>query len=472
MNDCINKKHIDKAIVASQLKIAEKIAEINSHKAEKPKFFIQTLGCQQNEADSERIAGLCVMMGYEKTSNPEEAMLIFVNTCAIREHAEIRAISFIGEYKHIKDRNPDVIIAVGGCMVTQEHRSDKLKHSCPYVSFVFDTGSIHRFPELLQNALNHGKRQFVKSDEFLIAEGIPTYRSEAHKAWLSIMYGCNNFCSYCIVPYVRGRERSRMAGDILAEAEMLIKSGAKDITLLGQNVNSYGRDLVEDIDIAALMHRICAIEGDFKLRFMTSHPKDASDALIEAIATEDKIAKHFHLPVQSGSDRILKAMNRHYDSKQYMTVIEKLKKAVPDISITSDIIVGFPGETEEDFKATLDIIQKVGYDALFSFIYSPRIGTPAAKMESFVPKEVSNERFARLLELSNSLSLERNTRFLGKVLRVLVEEKSKSGDNTLTARSDSPRPIHIEGDESLIGKFVNVKITKAETFSMNGEVVD
>lgn len=475
-NNFYSKTHIDTELIDHQLDIAERIRNMNSSNTKfidkKPKFYIQTLGCQQNEADSERISGLCILMGYEPTSDPSCADLIFVNTCAIREHAEIRALSFIGEYRHIKENNTDLIIGVGGCMVTQGHRSEKLKHSYPYVNFVFDTGAVYKIPELVLNALNGGKRIFIHSDEHKIAEGVPLYRTAPHKAWLSIMYGCNNFCSYCIVPYVRGRERSRNVDAVLEEARGLIESGAKDITLLGQNVNSYGKDIQGSIDFAELIHRICAIDGDFKLRFMTSHPKDASDRLIEAIANEEKMVKHFHLPVQSGSNKILKSMNRHYDRERYMSIIEKLKATVPDISITSDIIVGFPGETDDDFNETLDIISKVRYDALFSFIYSPRIGTPAAEMKDQIPKKVSTERFARLIELSNSISLERNSRFVGKTLRVLTEEKSKNGDGVLTGRADTPRPIHFKGDASLIGNFVNVRITEAETFSLNGEIIN
>jgi len=474
-NTIQNEKYVDDIEISRQLKTAKKVAERLSNDprfaSSTPKYFINTLGCQQNEADSERIAGLCELMGYEATSDPSTANLIFVNTCAIREHAEIRAISIIGEYKHIKDNDPSVIIGVGGCMVTQGHRSDKLKHGMPYVNFVFDTGAIHRIPELVLNSMNGGKRKFINEGEFKIAENIPSVRPEKHMAWLSIMYGCNNFCSYCIVPYVRGRERSRRSDDILNEARYLIESGAKDITLLGQNVNSYGKDTGEGVDFADLIRKICKIDGDFKLRFMTSHPKDASDKLIKAMAEEEKIAKHFHLPVQSGSDAILKKMNRHYDIERYMSIINKLKKAVPDVSITSDVIVAFPGETEEDFQSTLDLIEKVRYDALFSFIYSPRVGTPAAKMDGQIPKEVSRERFARLMDVTNPISLERNERFVGRVLRVLAEEPSKNDPSFLTGRADSPRPIHFKGECDIIGKFVNVKITKAETFSMNGEII-
>ena len=349
---------------ALQLAKAEAVASLHTNDSTKPGYFIQTFGCQQNEADSERLGGLCVMMGYRPVSTPAEAKLILVNTCAVREHAEKKALSIIGQYKHIKDADPSVIIGVGGCMVTQQSRADKLKMSYPYVSFTFDTGAIHTVPTLVYEALTGGKRRFILSDEWKITEGLPIARTSKHQAWLSIMYGCNNFCSYCIVPYVRGRERSRKVSDILEEAKQLIAGGAKDITLLGQNVNSYNGG--DGCDIAELMHKICALDGDFRLRFMTSHPKDASDRLIEAMATEEKIVKHFHLPVQSGSDRILHEMNRKYTRDSYLEKIAKLKAAVPDVSITSDIIVGFPGETEEDFeeKVLIDVPMPMEYASL------------------------------------------------------------------------------------------------------------
>ena len=476
LDSCIqNEKYVESAEIERQLSFAEIVKEFlsNDNRFTKaaPKYFIQTLGCQQNEADSERIAGLCRLMGYEETEDPASANIIFVNTCAIREHAEIRAISFIGEYKHIKDADPSVLIGVGGCMVAQYNRSNKFKNSIPYVNFVFDTGSIHKIPELVLSSLRGQKRKFYTEKDFRIAEGIPSYRKNAHTAWLSIMYGCNNFCSYCIVPYVRGRERSRSSADVVEEAKKLIESGAKDITLLGQNVNSYGKDTGERVDFADLMRMICKINGDFRLRFMTSHPKDASDKLIEAMAEEEKIAKHFHLPVQSGSDTILKRMNRHYTVDKYMSVIEKLKASVPDVSITSDIIVAFPGETEEDFEKTIELIKEVRYDALFSFIFSPRVGTPAAEMDGQIPKEVSRERFARLLDTANPISLERNSRFVGRTLRALAEETGKNDPRQITFRADSPRPIHVYAGKEIIGNFADIKITKAETFSMNGEIV-
>jgi len=434
-----------------------------------PAYFIRTFGCQQNEADSERLSGLCRMMGYRKTDDPAEAELILVNTCAVREHAEKKALSIIGQYKHLRDANPALIIGVGGCMVTQQSRADKLKMSYPYVSFTFDTGALQTVPSLVQKSLTGGGRSFILSDEWKINEGVPIARESSAQAWLSIMYGCNNFCSYCIVPYVRGRERSRHAEDIIAEAKSLIEGGAKNITLLGQNVNSYSGG--NGCDIAELMHRICAIDGDFTLRFMTSHPKDASDRLIEAMATEEKIVKHFHLPVQSGSDRILKEMNRKYTREAYLEKIAKLKAAVPDVSITSDIIVGFPGETEEDFENTLSLIDTVKYDMVFSFIYSPRTGTPAAVMENQIPHEVSAARMERLLALGDRISRERSDRFVGKTVRVLVEGPSKNNPDILTGRGAPVRPVHFAADKSLIGQLVNVKITGNETFCLTGEIV-
>ncbi len=434
-----------------------------------PKFYIQTFGCQQNEADSEKLAGLCVLMGYSRAKKPSDADLILVNTCAIREHAEKKALSIIGQYKHIKDADPSMVIGVGGCMVTQEFRVSKLKNSYPYVSFTFDTGAMQYVPKLVYNALSGGKRSFILSDEWNLNEGLPSLPESPHSAWLSIMYGCNNFCSYCIVPYVRGRERSRPAESVIEEARQLIANGARDITLLGQNVNSYDGG---DADIAELMHRICRLEGDFRLRFMTSHPKDASDRLIEAMAEEEKIVKHFHLPVQSGSDRILKAMNRKYTYESYLNRIDKLKRTVPDVSITSDIIVGFPGETEEDFGDTLKIMKEAEYDMVFSFIYSPRNGTPAARMESQIPREISSERMSRLLALEAEISDRRNSRFEGRTIRVLADGISKNDPDMLTGKGDPVRPVHFRADHGVIGQFVNVRIKKTSTFSFEGELAE
>ncbi len=438
-----------------------------------PGYYILTFGCQQNEADSERLGGLCVSMGYRRVETMEEADLILVNTCAIREHAEKKALSIIGSCKHLREKNPSLLVGIGGCMVTQKHRADKLKKSYPYVTFTFDTGAIHRLPTLVEEALTGGKRQFIHSEAYEIAEGLPLDRTSKHMAWLSVMYGCNNFCSYCIVPYVRGRERSRRMEDILAEAKMLIADGAHDITLLGQNVNSYGKDLAcsaDDPDFSDVVRAVCALDGDFRLRFMTSHPKDASDRLIAAIADCPKVARHFHLPVQSGSDEILRRMNRKYTADHYKSLIDRLKAAVPDISITSDIIVGFPGETEEDFEATLDMLRYVQYDMIFSFIYSPRPGTPAAEMENQVPHEVSTARFERLLALQNEISRQRNERFLGQTLRVLVEDVSKNDPDMLTGRGDPVRPVHFPGTPDLVGQFVEVEIDKITPFTLEGKI--
>lgn len=461
----IESKIIDNEVLP-QIKLAEKVKNIVGGKNKK--YFIQTFGCQQNEADSERLAGYCVMMGYSPAETPEDAQLILVNTCAVREHAEKKALSIIGQYKHIKDRDPSVVIGVGGCMVTQQSRADQLKRSYPYVSFTFDTGAIHRIPELILNALEGGKRSFVLSEQWKIDEGVPINRSSKHMAWLSIMYGCNNFCTYCIVPYVRGRERSRSTVDIIEEAKQLVAGGAKDITLLGQNVNSYKGENGEGI--YDLMRKICEIDGDFRLRFMTSHPKDASDELFRVMAEEEKVVKHFHLPLQSGSNKILNDMNRRYTREKYLEKIERLRELCPDVSLTSDIIVGFPGETEEDFEMTLDMLEKVKYDMIFSFIYSPREGTPAAKMVQ-VPHEVSTARFERMLKLQNAISDEKNARFVGRTVRVLAEGESKTDPDMLTGRGDCVRPIHFKAPRELIGSFVDVKITGAETFCMHGELI-
>ena len=468
-------KELSSEQLAQQKQFAEQIARLHLSEGRcgenAPRCFIQTFGCQQNEADSEQMAGIAALMGYAHTDDPAQAKLILVNTCAIREHAEKKALSIIGQFKHYKDADPDVIIGVGGCMVTQQHRADQLKHSYPYVSFIFDTGSIHTLPALLWEALRGGKRHMSVPHAEDIAEGLPIRRTTSYKAWLSVMYGCNNFCSYCIVPYTRGRERSRTPDAILTQAKDLIASGAKDITLLGQNVNSYGKDLGCGENFASLIRDIAALEGDFRVRFMTSHPKDVSPELISAMAENEKIVRHFHLPVQSGSDGILRRMNRRYTAENYLRTVTALREAMPDISLTSDIIVGFPGETEEDFEATMDMLRAARYDMIFSFIYSPRKGTPAAEMPDQIPHAVSTERFARLLELQNEISLERNNRFVGRSVRVLAEEISRTDGTKITGRGDSPRPIHFAGDPSLIGHFVNVKITSADTFSLNAEIV-
>ena len=334
------------------------------------KCFVQTFGCQQNEADSERIAGMAVEMGYSLTGDPNAASLIVVNTCAIREHAEKKALSLIGQYKHCKARNPELVIAVCGCMPSQDHRADDIKHKYPYVDFTFGTSDIYMLPELLYRRLNGGRREFIIPESISpVVEDIPVVRENNYRAWVSIMYGCNNFCSYCIVPYVRGRERSRRPEAIEAEVRELVEAGYKDITLLGQNVNSYGRGCDFNCDFADLLERLASIEGDYKLHFMTSHPKDATKKLIDVMARNERVARQFHLPLQSGSDAVLGVMNRRYTAEKYLKTVEYIKEKLPDAALSTDIIVGFPGETEEDFLKTLDVLSRVKYDMVFSFIY-------------------------------------------------------------------------------------------------------
>ena len=434
--------------------------------------FVFTLGCQQNEADSEKIVGMLTQMGYTMTDNEEIADVLIVNTCAIREHAEKRALSIVGRFKHYKAKNPDVIIGVCGCMTAQEHRREHFKRSYHYVNFTFGTGALHRLPEFVYNALMGGKRYFDKDAQTPeIAEGIEITRASTYRAWVSIMYGCNNFCTYCIVPYVRGRERSRKKEDVIAEVRDLVSRGYREITLLGQNVNSYGKDLPEKTSISELLHEISKIEGDFWLHLMTSHPKDASSEMIEAIKASPRTSGHFHLPLQSGSDEILTKMNRHYDLEKYLGIIDKLRKNNENITLTTDIIVGFPGESDEDFEKTLDVIKKVRYDSVFSFIYSPRKGTPAASMENQISEEIKHTRYDEFCRVQNGISKEINESLIGKTVRVLVDGKSKSNEQVYTSRTQGNKIVHFECDKDLTGNFINVKITRADTFNLFGEII-
>ncbi len=438
-----------------------------------PKFYIMTFGCQQNEADSERLAGFADAMGYKPSHVPDGCSLILVNTCAVREHAEKKALSCIGQLKHIKAADPSVIIGVGGCMVSQQHRADALKHSYPYVDFSFCTTELWRVPELILDRLRGGRRRFpdvaasLSSTDF--SEEVPVLRRSRTRAWVSVMYGCNNFCSYCIVPYVRGRERSRLPEDILSEVRGLVGGGCRDITLLGQNVNSYGHDLDSGVTFADLIREISRLDGDFRLRFMTSHPKDATDDLIAAIAESRVASRHFHLPLQSGSDRVLAVMNRHYTAEKYLGIIEKLRAAMPDIVITSDIMVGFPGETEDDFAATLGVMRRARFDMIYSFIFSPRRGTPAARMAEQIPEDVKSERFARLIECQNAISREKNESAVGQTLRVLADDGFDDPADP-TGRTDGNKLVHIRG-EAIPGEFYSVKITRADTFGLYGDII-
>ena len=446
----------------------EKMRQLNEGKCKK--VFVLTFGCQQNEADSEKLAGMSIDMGYTVTKDPQEADLILVNTCAIREHAEKKALSIIGQYKHIKAKRPETMIAVCGCMVVQDHRAEEIKFRYPYVDFIFGTSSLHRFPKLLFDKTTRGKRLYCPQEsEFCVAEGLRIERESDYRAWVSIMYGCNNFCSYCIVPYVRGRERSREMKEIVAEVRDLAARGYKDITLLGQNVNSYAKDSEFDYDFADLMAELSKIEGDFLLRFMTSHPKDASKKLIDTMAQNPKIARHFHLPMQSGSDEILAKMNRRYDTAKYLETVDYLRETIPDITITTDIIVGFPGETEEDFEETLNMLRRVKFDMIYSFIYSPRKGTPAAEMECQVPDSVKSERFNRLLALQNEIALELNQKEVGKTLRVLCDGISKNNDKVYSGRTEGNKIVFFDGEPCDTGKYLDIKIERAEAFALYGE---
>ncbi len=447
----------------------ELVRERNLSTDKKRYAVVVTFGCQQNEADSEKLRGMADAMGYTVTDDLSVADLIVVNTCAVREHAELKALSTIGQYKHFRAKNPELLIGVCGCMVAQKHRVDELKNSYPYVSFTFEPSSLDRFPEILWETIKKEKRCFSFGENAReISEGIPVMRDGSAKAWVSIMYGCNNFCSYCIVPYVRDRERSRDYTHVVKEVRELVQSGVKEITLLGQNVNSYKGGC----SFAELLEKLAAIEGDFLIRFMTSHPKDVSDELIRVMAASPRIAKQFHLPLQSGSDPILRSMNRHYDKAHYLGIVKKLREAMPNVTLTTDIIVGFPGETEEDFEETLGLLSAVRFDMLYSFIYSPRSGTPASARADQVPETEKSARMQRLLALQNQISLEKNLMTVGKTVRVLCEGRSKNDPETFTGRAESNKLVHFKADDTCKDQFVNIKIVRAEPFNLHGEITE
>ncbi len=473
-----NKLGEDTANIENQKKYADRVKAILCEKelrlGRKFKVFVQTFGCQQNEADSERLTGTAMSLGYEKVTAIEDADLVIYNTCAVREHAELKALSKTGQLKHLKAKNPEMLVGLWGCMVNQEHRVDDIKNKYPYVDFVAGTNMLHRLPEILCDVMEHDRRRYYVDDsDYSIVEGVPVSRESDIKAWLSIMYGCNNFCTYCVVPYVRGRERSREADAVFSEAKELVSKGYKEITLLGQNVNSYGKSLDNGMSFAELLKSIAELDGDFWVRFMTSHPKDVSDELIEVIKSSDRVAKHFHLPVQSGSNRILSLMNRKYTREAYLEVVRKLREAVPDITLTTDIIVGFPGETEEDFAETLSIVDEVGFDSIYSFIYSPRKGTPAEKMEDPVTYEQKTERFARLMDLHHGKISAINKGYVGKTIKVLCETPDSVETEEYSGRCTGNKLIKFAASKGskLYGKFVDVKITRAGDVQLFGEIV-
>ena len=457
---------ISQAQLDAQLAFCHKINALWQSRGVTPLAYVETYGCQQNEADSERIRGLLNACGYAITDTAEGADVVVMNTCAIREHAEQRVFGNLGALTHTKRRHNGQKIFLCGCMAGQEHVVERIRKSYPHVDGVFSTHHLWQFPELLNRVLTTGKRTFFTADEAgSIAEGLPQLRDNTLKAWVSIMYGCNNFCTYCIVPYVRGRERSRKPEDILAECRQLIASGTREITLLGQNVNSYGKDLEENIDFSDLLQQIARIPGDFLIRFMTSHPRDAGKKLFDTMAASPKIAKQLHLPFQSGSSRVLKAMNRHYDREKYLELIDYAKSVMPELVLTSDVIVGFPGETEAEFEETISLIEQVRYDALFTFIFSPRVGTPAASMADPTSREEKNRRFDRLCAVQNIISEQIHSAYIGKTLRCLVD--GVDGD-MLTARTEGGRLVRFAGDNALVGSFAPITITGSTTWSLTG----
>jgi len=439
-----------------------------------PLACVVTYGCQQNVADSEKIKGMLHEMGYGFTEERTKAQLILFNTCAVREHAEDRVFGNVGALKKYKHEHPGVVIACCGCMMQQQHIAEKIKKSFPFVDLVFGTHVIHQLPGLLYKTLTGKKRVFEIPDmDGVIAEGVPVLRDEEKRAWLPIMYGCNNFCTYCIVPYVRGRERSRDPQDILKEARELVQNGCKEITLLGQNVNSYGKNLEPKVTFAQLLRMINDIDGDFRIRFMTSHPKDCTRELLETMAQCDKVAKHLHLPFQSGNDRVLKAMNRNYTREKYLSLIRYAKELMGDaLSITSDIIVGFPGETYEDFQDTLSLIEEVRFTSLFTFIYSPRNGTPAARMPDPVPAEEKGRWLRELLAVQEKISAENMKKYAGKTFKCFVYGKGKLGEHSLEARTDGNLIVEFDGDESLIGSFKNITVTEPLTYVLKGRLAE
>lgn len=436
------------------------------------KFYIETWGCQMNEEDSEKLSGMLKKLDYTKTENKEDADLIIFNTCCVRENAELKVYGNLGLLRKLKNKKPELIITVCGCMMQENDMAKAIRKRFPFVDIIMGTHNIQMFPEYLKKVKEDRKAILeIWDKEESIVEGLPIDRESTMKAFVTIMYGCNNFCTYCIVPYVRGRERSRKPEDIESEIKKLVAEGYKEVTLLGQNVNSYGKGLEEEINFAGLLRRVNEIPGLERVRFMTSHPKDLTDEVIKAVAECDKVCEHIHLPVQSGSTKILKDMNRHYDREYYSSLVKKIKEQIKDVAITTDIIVGFPGETEEDFLETLSLVEEVRYDSAFTFLYSIREGTPAANLKDQIPEDVKHDRFNRLVETVNRICAEINKDYEGKTVEVLVEGKSRTDENKLMGRTRTGKLVNFEGSAENVGKLVNVKITKAQSFSLVGEEI-
>lgn len=435
-------------------------------------YFIETYGCQMNEHDSEKISWILENMNYKEAQDITEADFIIYNTCLVRENAELKVYGKIGALKQLKREKPNLMIAICGCMMQREEVRNVITSKHKHVDIIFGTHNIHKLPQLINNHLQTGNTIVdILEDSREIIENIDANRTYSYKAYINIMYGCNNFCTYCIVPYTRGREMSREPENIIKEIEELAKNGCKEITLLGQNVNSYGKTLEYDYSFAELLKDINEIDGIERIRFMTSHPKDLSNDLIHSYATLDKLCGHLHLPVQSGSNKVLKEMNRKYTRENYLSIVYKLKELVPNIAITTDIIVGFPGETEEDFNHTLDLVNEVKFDSAYTFLYSVREGTLAAKMENQIDYKVKHNRFQRLSDTLNEISLDINQKLIGKTVEVLVEDISKNNPDVLTGRTKTSKLVHFKGNKELIGSLVNVKIEDVKTFTLEGILV-
>ncbi len=459
--------------IAAQLQLCDTIRrEWTDHQPTQPLAFVDTYGCQQNEADSEQLRGMLQRMGYGFTQEESQAAIVVINTCAVREHAEMRVLGNVGALTHTKRKNPEQIICLCGCAMQEPHMAEKIRRSFRHVDLVFGPHVLWQFPTFIHQLLQHRGRIFRTEDsQGNIAEGLPVVRQGKVKAWVSIMYGCNNFCTYCIVPYVRGRERSRAPELILEECRQLVAEGYKEITLLGQNVNSYGKDLGIDMDFSDLLRQVNDIPGDFLIRFMTSHPKDASDKLFHTMAECKKVAPALHLPFQAGNNRVLHAMNRRYTREKYLAQIATLRSLIPDIVLTSDIIVGFPGETTEEFQDTLRMLEEVRFDALFTFIYSPRQGTPAAQYPDVLTKAEKSRNFQQLVELQNRISAEKHAQYVGQEYRVLIDGTSQDPRYNLNARTSGGRLVHLHGEAHLVNTWAQVRITDSSTWALYGELI-
>ena len=454
----------DEALVMKQREIME---EINHLPHGGKKSLIYTLGCQQNESDSEKLSGMLKKMGYTPTENPEEADVILFNTCAVRENAEKKLFGRVGALKPLKEKNPELLLGVCGCMAQEAGMEEKFRRRYRFVDMVFGTHALYRFPEILKKALSERTQVRDVSDiDGEVTEGIPVDRASSVKSYVSVMYGCNNFCSYCIVPYVRGRERSRAYRDVINEVREIADSGCKEIMLLGQNVNSYNGG----VDFPELLYKVSEVPGIERIRFMSSHPKDISSELISVMAERENICNQLHLPVQSGSDRILKLMNRHYNTEHYLSIVDEVKRKIPDVTLTTDIIVGFPGETDDDFLKTVELLKTVRYDSIFSFIYSKRTGTPAEKMADVMTEEHKHENFSKMLEIQNEISLEKNKALIGSVQSVLVEGQSKTDHDKMSGRSEGGKLVHFSSDAVRPGDIVKVKIESVNTLTLSGKL--